>query len=153
LAREFGVLDTGNGMGVFWDDLDADGRLDLYVSNMSSSAGNRILRRLTSRAAAAPAPSAGSAPRIAPGEGSAPRAEAAAAPPPISAVEQTLLKLASGNTIFRQSASGFDRLPADHGGVSASWAWSASALDIDLDGVRDIYVANGFISGDSLKDT
>lgn len=45
-APELGLTDRGNGMGVAWGDLDADGRLDLYVSNMSSTAGNRILARL-----------------------------------------------------------------------------------------------------------
>ena len=65
----------------------------------------------------------------------------------------TLLKLAAGNTIFRQTKRGFQALPASQGGVGASWAWSAALLDIDLDGIQDVYVANGFISGDSLKDT
>ena len=46
VAAEAGVTDRGNGMGVAWGDLDADGSLDLYVSNMSSTAGNRILARL-----------------------------------------------------------------------------------------------------------
>lgn len=45
-AQELGVLDVGNGMGVNWGDIDQDGDLDLYVSNMSSTAGNRILRRI-----------------------------------------------------------------------------------------------------------
>ncbi|MEM7164786.1 MAG: VCBS repeat-containing protein [Planctomycetota bacterium] len=122
VATELGVLDTGNGMGVAWGDLDNDGRLDLYVSNMSSSAGKRILSRMAQANG--------------------------------SDVERTLYKLAAGNTIFRQTADHrFERLPADHGGIGASWAWSASILDIDLDGTQDIYVANGFISGDSLKDT
>lgn len=122
VAAQLGVLDTGNGMGVAWGDLDNDGRLDLYVSNMSSSAGKRILSRMARK------------------DG--------------SKVERTLFKLAAGNSIFRQTADRkFERVPADHGGISASWAWGASILDIDLDGILDIYVANGFISGDSLKDT
>ena len=45
-ARERGVLDTGNGMGVSFGDYDNDGLLDLHVTNMSSTAGNRILGRL-----------------------------------------------------------------------------------------------------------
>ncbi len=47
VAPELGVQDQGNGMGVSWGDLDSDGRLDLYVSNMSSTAGKRILGRLS----------------------------------------------------------------------------------------------------------
>jgi hypothetical protein len=46
VAEELGVTDIGNGMGVTWGDLNSDGRLDLYVSNMSSTAGSRILTRL-----------------------------------------------------------------------------------------------------------
>ena len=41
-----GVLDPGNGMGVSLGDWNRDGRLDMHVTNMSSTAGNRILSRL-----------------------------------------------------------------------------------------------------------
>lgn len=41
-----GVVDKGSGMGASFGDLTGDGDLDLYVSNMSSTAGNRILSRL-----------------------------------------------------------------------------------------------------------
>ena len=66
---------------------------------------------------------------------------------------QTLFKLAAGNSIFHQGADSFGLVPPAAGGTSASWAWGASLFDLDLDGRLDIYVANGFISGDSLKDT
>ena len=45
-AKERGVLDPGNGMGVSFGDYNNDGLLDLHASNMSSTAGNRILGRL-----------------------------------------------------------------------------------------------------------
>jgi hypothetical protein len=45
-AKERGALDPGNGMGVSFGDYDNDGRLDLHTTNMSSTAGNRILARL-----------------------------------------------------------------------------------------------------------
>jgi len=37
-----GVTDAGTGMGVSWGDVDNDGRMDLYVSNMRSYAGERL---------------------------------------------------------------------------------------------------------------
>jgi hypothetical protein len=46
VAEATGTLDVGNGMGCAWGDLDGDGALDLYVANMSSTAGSRILSRL-----------------------------------------------------------------------------------------------------------
>lgn len=45
-AAERGVLDPGNGMGVSFGDYNNDGKLDIHASNMSSTAGNRILSRL-----------------------------------------------------------------------------------------------------------
>ena len=40
------MLDPGNGMGVSFGDYNNDGLLDLHASNMTSTAGNRILGRL-----------------------------------------------------------------------------------------------------------
>lgn len=45
-AKERGVLDPGNGMGVSFGDYNNDGLLDLHTTNMSSTAGNRIITRL-----------------------------------------------------------------------------------------------------------
>ncbi len=45
-AGERGVLDPGNGMGAAFGDFNNDGLLDLHTTNMSSTAGNRILARL-----------------------------------------------------------------------------------------------------------
>jgi hypothetical protein len=42
VAAEAGVEDLGAGMSVAWEDFDNDGRLDLYVGNMWSSAGLRV---------------------------------------------------------------------------------------------------------------
>ena len=44
-AKERGVWDGGYGMGVDFADYDNDGVLDLYVTKMSSTAGNRLLDR------------------------------------------------------------------------------------------------------------
>jgi hypothetical protein len=45
-ARQMGLLDPGNGMGVSVGDYNNDGLLDVHYTNMSSTAGNRILSRL-----------------------------------------------------------------------------------------------------------
>ncbi|RKY18044.1 MAG: hypothetical protein DRQ55_14325 [Planctomycetota bacterium] len=121
-AAELGVLDPGNGMATAWGDIDRDGRLDLYVANMSSTAGNRILSRLV--------------------------------PEDDAGVGSTLQKLAGGNSVFRVGDDfSFERQPAEAGATGAAWAWSSCFLDADLDGCQDIFVANGFISGESAADT
>ena len=48
-AEAYGITDLGNGMGASFGDLDNDADLDLYVSNMSSTAGRRILSRLATQ--------------------------------------------------------------------------------------------------------
>lgn len=42
-ARAMGLDDPGNGMSADVGDVDADGRLDLYVANMFSKAGTRVI--------------------------------------------------------------------------------------------------------------
>ena len=122
-ADTFGLTDTGNGMGVSFGDLSGDGRLDVYVSNMSSTAGNRILRRLGDD---------------------------------IDAETHALLtKLAAGNSIFvrGEEDARFERLPADRGGIGASWAWSPALVDLDRDGDLDVFCTNGFVTGKLAFDT
>ena len=51
-AETRGILDPGNGMGVSFGDYNNDGLLDLHATNMSSTAGNRILTRLFPNASA-----------------------------------------------------------------------------------------------------
>jgi hypothetical protein len=46
VAGSMGIIDPGFGMGVSFGDYDNDGDLDLHVTNMSSTAGNRILKLL-----------------------------------------------------------------------------------------------------------
>ena len=46
IAEQAGLKDPGFGMGVSFGDPDNDGDLDLHITNMSSTAGKRILARL-----------------------------------------------------------------------------------------------------------
>ena len=43
VTEETGTTDVGFGMGVTWGDYDRDGRQDMYVSNMYSKAGRRVI--------------------------------------------------------------------------------------------------------------
>ena len=45
-AQELGIEDKSNGMAVSWADCNNDGKLDLYVSNMHSYAGERITHNI-----------------------------------------------------------------------------------------------------------
>jgi hypothetical protein len=120
-AETRGVLDPGNGMGVSFGDYNNDGRLDIHASNMSSTAGNRILTRLF---------------------------------PNSSAKDNVLKKLAAGNNLFENTGDGkFRDVTAEVGGFGGGWAWGGGFIDFDNDGWEDIYTPNGFISGKSMKDT
>lgn len=46
VAAKLGVVDTGNGMGADWGDYDGDGHLDLFFANMTSHAGDRLMKQL-----------------------------------------------------------------------------------------------------------
>lgn len=46
ITRETGTADLGFGMGASWGDFDNDGRQDLYVTNMYSKAGRRVMSQV-----------------------------------------------------------------------------------------------------------
>jgi hypothetical protein len=65
-----------------------------------------------------------------------------------------LKKLASGNSLYRNVGDGFfEDVTEEVGGLPGQWAWGGGFIDIDNDGVEDLYSPNGFISGTSMKDT
>jgi hypothetical protein len=68
--------------------------------------------------------------------------------------ENVLKKLASGNSLFRNTGRAtYKDVTAEVGGLSAQWAWGGGFIDLDNDGWQDLYFPNGFISGKSMKDT
>ncbi len=106
-----GASDAGFGMGVSWGDVDGDGRLDQYVSNMYSTAGNRLLS---------------------------------------TEDDSRLHKMARGNTLLLNRKEGTFEDVSEKAGVGrAGWAWSNSFLDYNSDGYPDLYVANGYMTGES----
>jgi hypothetical protein len=125
-AESLGLSDLGNGMGTAWGDLDNNGMLDLYVANMTSTAGSRILGRLAGQ-------SEGDTQDL------------------LKMAGGNSIFLNSPTETDTESS--FERLPGSEGGVSASWAWSPALADLNLDGNLDVFCTNGFVTGDTAADT
>ena len=124
VAARAGVEDLAAGMSVSWGDYDGDGRLDLYVSNMWSSAG----QRLTFNPAFAEVASD-------------------------QQVRAAFQRQARGNSLFRNNGDGTFRDVTFEAGVEfGRWAWSSSFLDYDNDGRLDVFVTNGYITGPDTHD-
>ena len=112
-------------MSVAWGDADNDGLSDLYVSNMFSSAGNRIAFQSD----------------FLPG-----------ASETIRAARSGLQRMSRGNTLLRNSGAGFEDVSVSAGVTVGRWAWASQFADIDNDGFQDVLVCNGFMTGDNPDD-
>lgn len=123
VAAAAGVEDMSAGMGVVWGDYDRDGRMDLYVSNMFSAAGNRITYQRQFR----------------PGGD-----------------DETLSGLrrhARGNSLFQNNGDGtFADVSVEAGVTMGRWAWGSQFGDFNNDGWPDLYVVNGYITGETKDD-
>lgn len=123
VAAEAGVEDISAGMGVSFADFDGDGWMDLYVSNMYSSAGRRITyqRRFESDLGQ-------------------------------EALGQ-LRRHARGNTLFRNLGDGrFADVTEERQVEMGRWAWGSLFRDFNDDGAPDLIVPNGFVTGDADAD-
>jgi len=123
VASQAGVEDTGAGMGICCFDYDNDGAHDLYVADMWTAAGERIS---TQDAFQKNAP---------------------------AQVRSLYRKHAMGNSLLRNIGNGSFRDATASAGVGMGrWSWSCDAWDFDHDGLLDLYIANGMISGPSRQD-
>jgi tetratricopeptide (TPR) repeat protein len=118
VAAEAGVEDVGPAMSVAWGDYDQDGRLDLYISNIWSAAGQRLM------------------------------AEPSFQPGVTPAVRAMMQRFASGNRLFRNRGDGtFEDVSAKAGVANGGWAWGSGFFDADNDGDEDLLVVNGHVTG------
>jgi len=123
VARELGVEDLSAGMGVTWADVDGDLWPDLYVSNMYSSAGNRVAFGRTFR----------------PGADESERAE--------------YQRHARGNSLFLNvGGRAFADVTGEAGVGMGRWAWGALFADLDNDARPDLVVPNGFVTNERADD-
>ncbi|HEX6739549.1 MAG TPA: FG-GAP-like repeat-containing protein, partial [Vicinamibacteria bacterium] len=119
VAAEAGAEDIGAGMSATWLDYDHDGKLDLYLGNMWSAAGQRVTA------------AAGFMPEATP------------------EVRALYRRHARGNTLLRNRGGGrFEDVTLPARAEMGRWAWSSDALDFDLDGWDDLYVVNGMFTRD-----
>ena len=124
VSAETGVQDPGEGMSMTWLDYDNDGWDDMYVVNMWESAG----RRVTGQAQFIPTAS--------------------------DSVRRIFRQDALGNTLLHNEGAGgkFREMTEESGTRFGGWNWGSEAWDFDHDGYPDLYVANGFISGEKRED-
>ena len=122
-AAEAGVEDIGAGMSVTWFDYNNDQKLDLYVGNMWSSAGQRVTTQ--------------------------PAFQRSAGEETLNLYRRH----ARGNSLFQSRGDGTFREVNDAGDTEMGrWAWSCDALDFDNDGRQDLYITNGQITNTDSKD-
>jgi len=117
VAAAAGVEDIAAGMSVSWGDYNRDGRMDLYVSNMFSSAGNRVAYQRQFKDGA--------------------DADAV----------KNIQRHARGNTLFENVGDGtFRDVSVESGVTMGRWSWGSTFADLNNDGWEDVVVANGFFS-------
>ena len=123
VAAEAGVEDIASGMSVTWGDYNRDGHMDVYVSNMFSTAGNRITFQDQFKPDFSPFARA------------------------------SLQRLAKGNTLFANRGDGtFTDVSVDSGVTMGRWAWSSLFADLNNNGWEDLLVTNGYLSAPDTDD-
>ena len=117
IADRVGVEDHATGMSACWGDYNHDGRMDLYVGNMWSSAGKRITFQSQFR------------------------------PDMDQSKKSLVQRLARGNSLFTNvGPDTFADISLDAAVNMDHWAWSSLFVDLNSDGWEDLVVANGFIT-------
>lgn len=123
VAGRLNIEDTSAGMSTNWGDFNRDGHPDLYVSNMFSSAGNRITFQEQFKTTTD------------------------------NKVRSSYQRMARGNTLFTADGKGgFKDVSLDTRITMARWCWGSTFIDLNNDGWLDILAANGFITAEDTGD-
>ena len=123
VAEAAGVADIGPGMSAAWFDENGDGAADLYVANMWSPSGQRLLNAAALKNATT------------------------------ASLKEAYRRHAKGNSFYRNSGNGsFVEVGAQLGIEMGRWAWSSDAHDFDNDGQPEIYITCGMLTGDKQPD-
>jgi len=123
VAPQSGTEDISPGMSAAFGDYNNDGYMDLYVANMFSSAGNRIMLQDKFK------------------------------PNVDDWTRSAYQRHARGNSLFKGSADGtFEDVSIEAGVTMGRWAWCSLFVDINNDMYQDLVVANGHITNENTKD-
>jgi len=117
------AADAGAGMSACWSDINNDGKQDIYVANMWSSAGQRVSEQKYFQESAS------------------------------EDIRTLYQKHARGNSLYRNLGDEtFQNIGTQAGVEMGRWSWCSDFWDFDHDGYPDLYVANGYISGPPSSD-
>jgi hypothetical protein len=112
------VIEAGFSMSATWGDMDGDLDQDLYVSNMSSGAANRIRRQAGDPAEAQLAYD-------------------------LDDIRRWMTK---GNTLALNEGGRLVEAGPERGAKDGHWAWGTALFDYDCDGDVDVHCLNGFLT-------
>lgn len=113
--------DDFGSMGLASGDLDNDGKIDLYVSNMYSKAGNRVMDNLSPEYY------------------------------DNTTLAKLRRMVAGSQLHLNQGDGSFAATPNRTDVAAVGWGWGASLADLNNDGFLDIYATCGFMSQDRQK--
>lgn len=145
ITARTGTLDFGFGMSASWGDVNNNGRLDLYVSNIHSgqrwygqapSLRQYLINSLRQRTILQDYPLY--------------REIYGYTGPAWQRYGDGMVK---GNSLFlNDGAGGFDEVAEEVGANPFGWYWGSGFLDFDNDGLQDIFAANGWVTSHSEED-
>jgi len=123
VAGEVGADDVSAGMGASVADYDLDGDPDLYITNMFSSAGQRIVPQEKFMGGDNPE------------------------------VHVYYDRHARGNTLLANRGDGTFEAVTERAGVAVGgWGWGARFVDLNNDGLEDLWSPDGFLTNEKPDD-